>query len=76
MYEFSLGSFILGIALMAAGAAMVYFHKQLSQMFMGGPGMYSKYKLYGLMVSILGILLLFNIPQLVLEAIVRMFFGC
>ena len=75
MYEFSLVSFMWGLVITAVGAAMVYFHKQLADWFGGGLGAYNKYKLYGLAVSVFGILILFSIPQFLLSLVVGLFFN-
>ena len=75
MYEFSLASLMWGLAITAIGAAMVYFHKPLADWFGGGLGAYNKHKLYGLAVSIFGVLILFNIPQFLLSLILSVFFA-
>ena len=75
MFEFSVASLIWGLIVTALGAALVYFHKPLADHLGSGAGSYEKYKLYGVIAVIFGILLLFNIPQSLLYLIVTTLFG-
>ena len=75
MYELSMSSFIWGLIITVLGAAFIYFHKPIADNLGGGLGAYEKYKLYGVIAVVFGILIMFNLPQFLLLQIVKLFFG-
>lgn len=74
MYELSLGSFFLGLLILAAGVAFVRWHQWVADNFSGGVGSYDRYKLYAIITCVVGLLVMINLHAVVLGALVRAIF--
>lgn len=66
-YEFSVGSFFLGLVIVIAGAVFMRFHQWVADNFGGGLGSYDKYKLYALITCIAGFLVMTNLHVVILR---------
>ena len=66
-YEFSVGSFFLGLMIVVAGVIFMRFHQWIADNFGGGLGSYDKYKLYALITCIIGFLVMTNLHILILR---------
>lgn len=75
MYEFSLTWFFIGIAVAVGGAMLMRFYKEVADNFGSGVGSYQRYKLVALITCISGILIMFNLHNLVLGFIANLIFG-
>ena len=70
-YEFSIGSFFVGLLILAVGAALVRWYQVIADNFGAGVSSYSRYRLYGLIACGLGLVVMVNLHTLIL----RWFFG-
>ena len=75
MLELNIGTLISGVVIILLGTAFIYFHKPIADNLGGGLGSYQKYKLYGVIAVVFGFLILFNIPQFLLNQILSVFFS-
>lgn len=74
-YSFSLKWFIIGIIVTLAGLALTRFFKQASDNFGAGLATYNKFRLAGIIVTSVGILMVFNLHTLLLDFIAHVIFG-
>lgn len=72
--ELNFGTFLLGLGITILGALMVRFYKEISDNLAGGISSYDKVRLWGLGITIFGIFFAFNIIQLIILEIVKLFF--
>ena len=73
-YEFSLGSLVLGLLIMIAGAAFMRWHQVIADNLGGGVSSYDKYKLYALITCGIGFLVMTNLLWFVLGSILSLIF--
>lgn len=73
-WTFSFGWLFVGILLVAAGAAITYFYKPISDNFAHGINSYDRTKLVGILIIILGLLVMTNLHTLILDTFVRLVF--
>ena len=73
MYEFSIGSFFLGLFILALGVAFVRWHQAVADNFGSGVGSYEKYKFYAFLTCALGLIVMVNLHTLILTWIVGLF---
>ena len=74
-YSFSFGWFFVGILVTAAGALVVKFFQQVTNMIGRGVEFYDKVKLAGVIACAAGILIALNIHMFVIGFIVNLVFG-
>ena len=74
MYEFSIGSFFLGIIIMAAGASLIIFHQAIANNFLSGLSSYGKVKLWGLTSLGVGLLIMLNLHEFIVKSIINSLF--
>lgn len=67
--------FFIGIAVVAVGILFVRFYKQIADNFGSGSASYERYKLVGLIIAIVGILMMFNLHNFILGFIANLIFG-
>ena len=65
-WSFDFGWFLGGIAIAAAGAALVIFYRQIADEFLGGVSKYDKVKLVGIIIAIFGFICMANLHTLLL----------
>ncbi|MDR0957226.1 MAG: hypothetical protein LBM09_01460 [Candidatus Nomurabacteria bacterium] len=75
MYQFSWMWFFIGLAVVAGGILFVRFYKQIADNFGSGAASYERYKLVGLIIAIFGILMMFNLHNLIFKFIANLIFG-
>ena len=64
-----------GLAIAAAGGAIVFFYKQIADNLANGVSSYERVKLFGVITIIVGLLIASNLMSLVLNLIVGLIFG-
>jgi hypothetical protein len=74
-WEFSIGWFILGIIILAAGAAVVVFYRQISYGLASGVNSFERVKLFGIITAAVGLLVMANIHTFLLGLFVNLIFG-
>ncbi len=74
-YIFSWSWFLGGILVLFAGAALTVWYQQLADMFGSGVSSYERYRLYGLIACIFGIVIMLNLHTLLLRWFFGMLFG-
>ena len=74
LYEFSFGSFFLGIGIIIAGVAFMRWHQVIADNLGGGVSSYDKFKLYALITCCLGFLVMLNLHWFILGNILKMMF--
>jgi hypothetical protein len=74
-YEFSWFWFMIGMIIMACGAALVVWYQPVADNFGGGVGSYERYRLWGLIAVIGGFLVMLNIHTVFLGWAVSLVFG-
>jgi len=72
MYEFSIGSFFVGILIVFAGVAFVRWHQTIADNFGNGVSSYDKYKLYAMGTCIVGLIVMANLHELILRWVVSL----
>ena len=73
-YTFSVGWMIGGLAIAAAGGAIVVFYRQISEYFAHGVSSYERVKLFGIITIIIGLLVTANLHTFVLGLLVNIIF--
>ncbi|MBP6925259.1 hypothetical protein KBE46_00340 [Candidatus Saccharibacteria bacterium] len=71
--EFEIGTFFMGMMIVVGGVLMVRYYKEISDNFVNGISSYDKVRLWGLGVTIFGLLFAFNIVQWLLVTLIKMF---
>ncbi len=66
-YEFSWSAFGLGIVILVVGGLIVMFYRPISDNLTGGVAGYEKTRLWGLIISGLGIIIMLNLHAMILE---------
>lgn len=74
MYEFSIGALFIGIAIMAAGGAVVIYHRQIAENFASGVQSYDKVKLFGLIAIGVGLIVATGLHTLILNGLMNLIF--
>ena len=67
MYEFSLGAFFFGLLILAAGAIMTVFHQKLADNLASGVSSYDRFKLWGLIICGVGIVIMTGLHTIILN---------
>ena len=70
MYEFSLGSFFVGLLILAVGVAFMRWHQWVSDNFGGGVGSYERYKFWALVTCAAGFIVMINLHSVILNWLV------
>jgi hypothetical protein len=65
-YEFSFGSFFLGLVILAAGIAFVKWHQIIADNLGSGVSSYDRFKLWAFITCGLGFLVMLNLHTLIL----------
>lgn len=74
-WNFSIGWFFLGILILAGGAAIVVFYRQIAENFLtSGVSGYDRVKLAGIITCVLGLLIMTNLHTAILTAFVNIVF--
>ena len=74
MYEFSVGSFFLGLKILAAGVTFVKWHQVIADNLGGGVSSYDRYKLYAFITCGVGLIVMINLHAVILTWVVRLIF--
>jgi hypothetical protein len=74
-YEFSVGSFFLGLLILAAGVAFVRWYQQIADNLGGGVGSYERYKLWAFITCGLGLIVMVNLHTMILVWFFNMIFS-
>jgi hypothetical protein len=74
-YEFSVGSFFVGLLILAAGVAFVRWYQQIADNFGGGVGSYERYKLWAFITCGLGLIVMVNFHTMILMWFFNMLFS-
>ena len=73
-YEFSIGSFFIGLLLLAAGVAFVKWHQVIADNLGGGVGSYDRYKLWAFIACGVGLIIMVNLHTVILVSLLRSVF--
>jgi hypothetical protein len=73
-YEFSIGSFFLGLIILAGGVAFVRWHQQVADNFGSGVSSYDRYKLWALITCGVGLVVMVNLHVMLLTWLFTTFF--
>lgn len=65
-YEFSFGSFFIGVLILLAGAAFVRWHRQIADNMGSGVVSYERFKLWAFITCGVGLLVMLNLHILIL----------
>lgn len=68
-YEFSWGSFLIGLLIIAAGAILTIYYQWIADNFGSGVGSYDRYKLYGVIACVVGFIVSLNLHAIILRAL-------
>lgn len=74
-FTFSIGWMLGGLAIAAAGGAIVFFYKPIADNLASGVSSYEHVKLFGVITIIIGLLIASNLMPLILGSIVSLIFG-
>ena len=70
-YAFSWSWFLVGLVIIALGAGLVIWYRPIADNLGSGVSSYDKYKLYGVVACVIGLVVMLNIHTVLL----RMLFG-
>jgi len=73
-WEFSIGWFMLGVIILAAGAAIVVFYQQISYNLASGVSSFDRVKLFGIITCIVGLIIMSNLHTFLLGLLVDLVF--
>jgi len=73
-YEFSLGSFFVGLLILAIGVAFMLWHRVIADNFGSGASSYDRFKFWALMTCILGVIVSVNLHWFILGNLIIMIF--
>jgi hypothetical protein len=73
-YEFSIGSFFLGLVILAAGIAFVKWHQVIADNMGGGVSSYDKYKLWAFITCGVGFMVMLNLHIMILTWVFSLVF--
>ena len=74
-FEWSFGWMIGGLVIAAAGGLIVYFYRPISENLANGVSSYEHVKLFGIITTVVGLLVTANLHTFVLSLIVHLFFN-
>lgn len=74
-WSFNIGWLFGGIAIVAAGGAIVFFHRQIADNLANGVKSYDHVKLFGTITIVVGLLVAMNLHTLILSIIVNIIRG-
>lgn len=74
-FEFSVGWMIAGLVIAAAGGAVVFFYKPIAENLANGVSSYERVKLFGIITTVVGLLITANLHTLVLSLIIKLIAG-
>ena len=74
MYQFSAGSIFVGVLIIAAGGAVVFFYRQISEGMASGVSSYEKVKLFGIIAIGVGVLIATSLYTIPLNMLVNALF--
>ena len=74
-FTFSFGWMFGGLAIAAAGGAIVFFYRPIAENLANGVSTYEHVKLFGVVTIIVGLLVASNLMPLILGLIVNLLFG-
>jgi hypothetical protein len=66
-YEFSTGSFFVGLLILAVGVAFVKWYQVIADNFGSGVSSYDHYRLYALITCGLGLIVMVNLHTMILK---------
>ena len=73
-FTFDIGWMFGGLAIAAAGGAMVIFYRQIAENMANGVSSYEKVKLFGIITIVVGLLVATNLHTFLLGLIVNLIF--
>ena len=73
-YEFSFGSFFIGLLILGAGVAFVKWHQPIADNLGSGVSSYDRYKLWAFITCGVGIIVMVNLHSLLLGWFFSMLF--
>ena len=74
-FTFSVGWLLGGLAIAAAGGAVVFFHRQIAEHMASGVSSYDKVKLFGVITLVIGLLTAMNLHTFILTLLVNIIRG-
>ena len=74
-FTFSVGWMFGGLAIAAAGGAIVFFYRPIAENLANGVSSYEKVKLFGVITIIVGFLVASNLMSFILTWLVSVMFG-
>ena len=74
-YEFSLGWMFGGLLIALAGGLIVIFYKQIADNLANGVSSYDRVKLFGIITTVVGLLITANLNTFILKLLVNLLFG-
>lgn len=73
-YEFSIGSFFLGLVILAAGIAFVKWHQVIADNMGNGVSSYDKYRLWAFITCGVGFMVMLNLHIMILTWVFSLIF--
>lgn len=74
-WQFSIGWFMTGLLIFAAGGAIIFFYKQISDHMLSGVASYDRVKFWGAIIAGVGFIVMTNIHTLLLTLFVNLLTG-
>ncbi|MDO4527106.1 MAG: hypothetical protein Q4B87_03395 [Candidatus Saccharibacteria bacterium] len=74
-FTFSIGWLVGGLAIAAAGGAIVIFYRQIADNLANGVSSYEHVKLFGIVTAIIGLLVAMNLHIFILTLLVNLITG-
>jgi hypothetical protein len=74
-YEFSVGSLVIGILIVIAGAAFMRWHQVIADNFGSGVSSYERFKLWALITCVVGFVVALNLHVFILGNLLQSVFN-
>ena len=74
-YEFSIGSFFVGLLILVAGVAFVRWHQVIADNLSSGVSSYDRYKLYAFITCGVGLVVMLNLHTMFFTWFFGLLFG-
>ena len=72
-YEFSILSFFIGLLILIASATVIVFHRPLADNLSSGVSSYDKFKMWGVISCVVGLLVMINLHWFLLSLLLSAF---
>lgn len=67
--------FFVGFIVIALGLVMVRYYKEIADMFGWGASSYDRYRIVAIVMTMIGVLMVFNLHTFIINSVLTLLFG-